>query len=475
MITAPTLITDLTDDERRLIGRLLDKLTARGPANFEARSYYEARQTVKHMGIGIPPELAARVKAVVGWGGTVVDVIEERLDWSGWKVAGEDNLGLGRVFADNQLAVEGGYGHLDALMLGLSFVRVGTGAEGEPSPLVTTHAADTTTGDWNARTRRLENALTITEVKDGQVTGLVLDVPGATLTCQRTNGGWGLVERDEHGLDAIPVVVLPNRARGSRRMGRSEITRAVRYYCDAGVRNLLGMEGNREFYSIPQLALLNRGLDAFVDRNGNPTAPWKVLAGHMIGMPKDNDGDKAEIEQLTVSSPDPFINQTGQWAQLLAAEVGIPSAYLGFHTENPSSADAIRAGEARLVKRVERRQTVFGLGWLEVGRLALMVRDGAVPEDYWSRVTNRWRDAATPTKAATADAGMKQLTALPWLAETEVGLELLGLDDEQISRALAERRRAQGSASLNTILARAGQGATEVAANADTGGPAARP
>ncbi len=454
-VSAPVLITGLSDDEQRLIGRLLDRLQAYGPVNFTARAYYEARQLTRHMGIAIPPEVASRIQPVVGWGGTVVDVIEERLDWRGWRTLNGTDLGLGEVYAANRLAVEAGFAHLDALMMGLSFVRVGSGGEGEPSPLVTTHAADSTTGDWNARTRRLDTALTVTAVRDGAVTDLVLDVPGQTLTCKRVAGRWMLADRDEHGLP-VPVVPLSIRPRGSRRMGRSEITRAVRYYCDAAVRTLLGMEGNREFYSIPQLALLNRGLDAFVDRNGNPTSPWKVLAGHMIGMPKDDDGEAAEIKQLEVSSPDPFISQAREWAELLAAEAGIPTTYLGMHTENPASADSIRALESRLVKRVERRQTAFGIAWLEVGRLALLVRDGEVRPDYWSIVDHdSWVDAATPTKSATADAGSKQLAAVPWLAETEVGLELLGLSDQQIQRALADRRRTQGRAALQAIAAAA--------------------
>ena len=71
-------------------------------------------------------------------------------------------------------------------------------------------------------------------------------------------------------------------------------------------------------------------------------------------------------------------------------------------TGNPASADAIRAGEARLVKRAERRQVSFGRAWLEVGRLALLVRDGVVPDSF-SSLGTRWRDAATPTRAAAAD------------------------------------------------------------------------
>jgi hypothetical protein len=48
----------------------------------------------------------------------------------------------------------------------------------------------------------------------------------------------------------------------------------------------------------------------------------------------------------------------------------------------------------------------------------------------WATIQPKWRDPRFLSRAAAADAGMKQLTAIPWLAETEVGLELLGLDEQ---------------------------------------------
>jgi hypothetical protein len=55
------------------------------------------------------------------------------------------------------------------------------------------------------------------------------------------------------------------------------------------------------------------------------------------------------------------------------------------------------------------------------------------------------------SRAAAADAGAKQLAVVPWLAETEIGLELLGLDEQQITRAMAEKRRAAGRALIEAI------------------------
>lgn len=450
----PVLLSSASSDDLAAIGALLQQLGNYQVANMQAEAYYEARQRVEHLGIAAPQELASRVRAVIGWGGTVVDVIEERLDWLGW-IESDDSLGLGEVFSDNQLEIESGFGHLDALMFGTSFIRVGSGSDGEPSPLVTVHSPKSTTGVWNPRSRRLDAALSVTATKDGAPVEVVLDRDGVTSTLANSAGRWRLVDRDEHGLPT-PVVRMPNRPRGSRREGRSEISRAVRYYCDAAVRTLLGMETNREFYGIPQMTLVGRGPDAFVDAQGNPTSAWRTLAGHAIAIPPDEDGNTPEISQLSVSSPQPFLDQARGWAQLLAAEVGVPSSYLGFVTDNPASADAIRAGEARLVKRVERRQTAFGRAWLEVARMAVVVRDGEAPSDFWSRVANRWRDAATPTRAATADETSKYVAAGILPPTSSVTWDRMGLSpaEQRVLRADLAAAGPSGAELLAGVLAR---------------------
>ena len=85
---------------------------------------------------------------------------------------------------------------------------------------------------------------------------------------------------------------------------------------------------------------------------------------------------------------------------------------------------------------------------------ALAIQNGlsAIPED-WGSIETKWRSPIYLSKAAAADAGAKQLGAVPWLAETEVGLELLGLDEQQIRRAMADRRRAAGRAVVAALAA----------------------
>jgi hypothetical protein len=84
---------------------------------------------------------------------------------------------------------------------------------------------------------------------------------------------------------------------------------------------------------------------------------------------------------------------------------------------------------------------------------ALAIQNGLseIPREWWT-IDAKWRPAEWLTKSAQADAGMKLITAVPWLADTEVGLELLGLDEQQIARAMSEKRRAQGSATMRSAL-----------------------
>lgn len=448
---APAILTlaVANEDEQQLITSHLARLFIVNAANREAQEFYDGSRVIRDLGISTPPSMQ-NLQAVAGWPGTVVDVLEERLDWLGW--SSDTDYGLGEVYADNDLDVESGMAHLDALIFGMSFVAVGSGVDDEPSPLITPWSPLSATGVWDKRARRLSSALSVT-MDAGKPAEVTLYGPNSTDTFSNTNGAWLATDRDQHNLGRVPVVLVPNRSRGSRQIGRSEITRPVRYYTDAAGRTLRGLEVNREFYNAPQRVGLNIAEEMFQDGNGNPVSQWTAISGRFQFVPPSDDptAPQPDIKQFAPASPAPYVDQVRGYATLLAAESGIPSSYLGFETEQGASADAIRAGEARLVKRAERRQTTFGRAWREVGRLALLIRDGVVPDDFASTIAAKWRDASTPTVAATADAGQKQLAAVPWLADTDVGLELLGLDERQISAAIAGKRRA-GMASVMANL-----------------------
>lgn len=461
MTLAPAFLTLalLNDDERLLVRRMSDALSVYAPSNQDAIKYYEGSYVTTQFGISIPPSMQT-LQTVAGWPGTVVDVLEERLDWLGWTTDGDD-YGLSDTYSANMLDVDSGMTHLDSLMMGASFVAVGSGDADEPSPLVTSHSPCTMTTLWDARKRRNMAGLSISSIRVGLPTEASLYLPNQTITMERENGygEWIVVERDQHNMNRVPIVKFPNRVRGSRTEGRSEITKAVRYYTDAASRTLLGLEVNREFYNSPKIALLNATEEMFTDAAGNAVNQWTAIQGRVWGVPAPEDPTTpgASIQHIPAASPAPYIDQIRGYAQLLSAEAGIPGAYLGFHTDNPASADAIRAGEARLVKRAERRQTTFGRAWLETGYLVLLVRDGAVPDDYARRVSNRWRDAATPTRAAAADEALKLTSGdnpiLP--PDSTVTYDRIGLSPAEQAQIIADKRRTAGRGVLAALTAAA--------------------
>lgn len=441
-------LNQLSQDEQFQLDYLLGRLYAFEAKNKVKEAYYEGEQRVRNLGIAIPPKVLNAINTVVGWSGTAVDVLEERLDWLGWDEFSD--FGLADIFNQNDLDVDAGLGHLDALIYGIAFVCVGTGQDGEPDQLITVESPRDMTGKWNGRTRRLESAAA--RFRDPQThadIGATLYLPDQTIYVERdaASAPWQVVNRDQHKLGRVPVSPLVNRPRSSRVRGRSEISLAVRGYTDAAVRTLLGMEVNREFYSAPQRWAVGTNEDMFTKADGTVVTGWEAVMGRMINAPFDEDNPEAKPEfgQFPQSQPGPYLEQVRGLAQMFSAECAIPATYLGFATDQAASADAIRAMEARLVKRAERRQLVFGKTWLEAARLAVMMRDNlkVVPDEFYTDVQVRWRDAATPTRAADADSAMKLVQAGVLPADSAVTYARIGLTDLEIRQIEADKRKAR--------------------------------
>lgn len=257
----------LSNDELDLINALRGKLQSYDSKNHLLEHYYEGKNRLKDFRISIPPQLTA-VETVVGWAGTAVDVLEERVDFEGWM--GADTLGLNDIYRANDLDVESGMGHKDSFIYGTGFVVVGTGAAGEPNPLITIESPKHMTALYDLRLRRNVAALALTRSEDGRPVAGTLYTLDQTIQLEFVNNTWFDVARDEHMMGRLPVVALPNNPRSGDTKGRSEITRAVRSYTDSAMRTLLGAEVAREFYSAPQRYVLGADEDLFQDSDGNP-------------------------------------------------------------------------------------------------------------------------------------------------------------------------------------------------------------
>ena len=431
----------LAPEELAIIHRLVTKLGDHYRSNEVKENYYEGKQRLKDLNISVPPALKL-VNSVVGWAGTAVDVLEERLDFEGYI---GDNFGLNDIYQANELDLESSLGHKDALIYGTGFVFVGKGLAGEPDPLITIESPKKATAIYDMRTRRVAAAILVNSDDVGDITQGSLYLPNETIYFEKVGKTFVETTRDEHNLGRVPVAPLINNPRSGDPYGRSEITRAVRSYTDSAMRTLLGAEVAREFYSSPQRYILGADESIFLDADGNPMNPWSVIQGRVLGVPY-NEGENVmpQVGQFSANSPAPYFDQIRSYAQLIAAETAIPASYLGFQTDNPSSADAIRQMEARLVKRAERRQKQFGRTWAEIARLALLVRDGELPDGV-AAVRPVWRDASTPTRAAAADEAVKLIAAGVLLPNSQVTYDRIGLSASDKQVLMNEKAQAEAT------------------------------
>lgn len=429
-----------TGDAQSQLRGLRNKFDSYQVENASKASLYDGKFRVKDLGISLPPQMAS-IDSVVGWPGTVVDVLEERLDFDGWT-----DESLDALYARNDLDVKASLAHSDALLFGTSFVTVTAGEPGEPdvvvdpvSPRQMVVSRDPRRGLVTAAAQFID-----AELGSGEASQAVLFRPDETVWMEQGGGGWRVVDVDEHRLGRVQVAQLVNRARSSKTGGRSEITPAVRSYTHSALRTLVGAEVAREFYAVPQRYMMGAPESFFLDENGEPRGAWETMMGKVLAVERDPDtGEIPTVGQFTAYSMAPFFEQVRHYSQLLAAETSIPPTYLGFVTDNPSSADAIRMAENRLVKRAERRQAMFGKAWTEVARLIMMVRDGRSFEslsDDELAVRPLWREAATPTKAAATDQAQK--LAAMGLPFGEYMMKLLGMTPQE--QDMLERDQAKG-------------------------------
>lgn len=419
---------ELTDEEEVILGVLKKQLNWAKKTNRVKNEYYELKQKVQDLEISVPPQLKD-VGVVVGWPGTVIDVLEERIDLMGYTSTG-DLHGLDVVYEDNNLDVEASRATSDALIAGCVFISVGKGRpnEGEPEVLITAESPSSATMIWDYRKRRAAAALSQTYDDKNKVILQSLYMPNRTVMWAvdptARNKALEIQAPDEHNLNRVLMARLINRDRASDIHGRSEITRAIRYYTDAAVRTMLGMELNREFYTTPMRTALDvfpasLGFTEGMSETEKARVGWSLLMGHMNIIPPQGDGSplanqpRPDVKQFPVNPPTPYIEQVKAYSIQVASESGMPASMLGFVTDNPTSADAIDKSEYRLIRRAERRIQSYRQGWREVALLAILARDGTdgISADDMRTVFPEFRDPSMPTRAAQADATQKLVAA----------------------------------------------------------------
>lgn len=465
-------------EDSALLQQLENKVGGYKQINRLLKAYYEGSFWLNKIGFSVPPKMRD-FQTVIGWPAIIVDVIEERLKWKGWfdlsiledpqaqeeqdvfdpnadpledvpepaSVDKSIQKFFDDVYLDNSLEAEAPMVHLDSLIFGCGFASVGTRDPDdlEKTPLVTTESTELTTGIYDPQRRRLTSGVVFRTDDEGNVMRAALLKPDETIYLRRigVGGRWIVEDKDQHGLGRVPLVPFINRPMGSRRSGRSEITRPIRGYTDIGVRTILGMETNREFFSAPQRYVLGATEDDFRDEAGNKIPGWQSVIGRLWGIGRNEDGELPEVGQWDPAPSRPYLEQIQGLSQLVAADGAVPQTYLGFMSDNPASADSIRALESRLIKRSERRITSFGWSWAEVGRLCWLMKN---PGEDVPRLDTDWGNPATPTMQADADWAIKLIAAKVLSPNSTVARNRLNFSKSEQAIIEQENRREEAKA-----------------------------
>ena len=331
----PIKLPGLSDDEQDVSVRLQKILAEKSRRNMLRASYYDGKRAIRQVGSVIPPQYY-RLGIVLGWSAKSVDILARRCNLDGfvWPDGDLDDLGFRDIWDGNHLGTEISSAMISSLIHGTSFLvnTRGDESQGEPAGLIHVKDAMSATGEWNLRTRRLENLLSVSSRNDeGRPTAMTLYFDGVTVLAERDkhSGKW-TVDRSEHpwGVPAEPLVYKP---RVGRPFGSSRISRPVMSLHDQALRTVIRMEGHADVYSFPEMWLLGADDTLFKNADGSQKAAWQVMLGRIKGIPDDDEQEnpRADVKQFSASSPQPHIDQLKQQAQLFSGETSIPLTSLG--------------------------------------------------------------------------------------------------------------------------------------------------
>lgn len=450
----PTRIPDLTDAENDLLRQLGKTWAAKRPRNVLRSVYYDGRAPLKDLRISLPPQLR-NLRAVLGWPEKSVRALSRRNIFDGFVTPGaeQDPFELSGILTDNSFGLELPQAITSAYKHSCSFLTVAKGdtAAGDPPVVIMARSAEWSAALWDKRRRAIKAALTIADADDTGPTVMDLWLPGVVITCSKIGRGW-TVTRQQHRLGSALVQPLTYDPQLDRPFGRSRITRAVMDITDRAARTILRTEVSSEFYASPQRWVMGAEEESFesLDR-------WQAVMGRFFGLSRDEDGNAPTVGQFPQQSMEPHLAMLRSLAAQLSGETGIPVSALGIIHDNPSSAEAIYAAWEDLIIEALYSNRILGAAVERTARAAVMLRDGLTePTSELRSMEARWRNPALPSPVSASDALVKQAAVFPWLGETDVALEMVGYSSSDITRLLADKRRAQGASVLERALAAAG-------------------
>lgn len=307
-----------------------------------------------------------QINPVIGWCAKAVDALADRLSLQGWK---NDQFGIGEIFKMNNPDLLYDSAVLNALITSCSFIYVSTNADGFPRlEVISGYDA---TGVIDPVTNLLEEGYAIlSRDKNGSPELEAYFLPDKTVFYPKGDEPYEIANQTGYPL-LVPIIYKPD---AKRPFGHSRITRSMMKLTESAMRTIKRSEISAEFYSFPQKYILG------VAQNEDDDAPKMdsraAALSLFLQISKDEDGDRPVVGQFQQQSMQPHLDQIKTFAGLFAGESGLTMDDLGFVSDNPSSAEAIKASHETLRITAKKAQKMFGSCFLNVGFVAICLKDG---------------------------------------------------------------------------------------------------
>ena len=322
--------------------------------------YYEMKNLTRDFGISTPPDLR-RWMGVLGWCAKAVDSLADRLAFDRFE---NDVFDMNGLYEANNRDVLIDSAILGALISACDFIYITTDDDGFPMMRVIDgqHA----TGVIDPVTNMLKEGYAVLEFDDADQPVIeAYFIPGSTTIYEKGKKPY-VVKNDAPYPLLVPVI---NRPDSVRPFGHSRISRACMSIVGSAIRTVKRSEIAAEFYSYPQRYILG------MDENAEQMDKWKATMSSMLRIDKDEDGDHPIVGQFMQQTMGPHVEQLRMFAGLFAGETGLTLDDLGFPSQNPSSAEAIKASHETMRLTARKAQNTLGVGLLNAGYLAACVRD----------------------------------------------------------------------------------------------------
>jgi len=448
------------NDAINLVTRLGDRLELAQGELHRLDRYYDGKQPLNYLA----PEIAAQVgrrlsSLVINWPRTIADSVQRRTYVEGFRVGNDGSIDaeLARLWQENDLDETSQLAQLDALVHGRAFLMV-WGSDVDPlTPRITVESAHQVVVSRTPGSREVRSALKRWTDGDQDHATLYLqdEILRFTKPSRRAGvvGKWELLDRFDNPLATVPVVPLVNRPRLLKLDGESELTDVIPL-ADAVNKLATDMIVASEFHAMPRRWATGIQIPTGPDRErlqADAAAYWDNATKGKTWLA----GDGVQFGQFSEASLDNFVSAIQLLTAQIAAVAGLPPHFLGINTDNPASADAIRAAEATLVERAQEKHRTWSGAYEQAMRLAVAAREG-VPvyslDSDLRRMETVWRDPATPTPAQSMDAAVKGVQA--GIYDEAAAQEAVGLSPQQRDAIADRRREATATAATADIQAK---------------------